>query len=167
KSFVAVRLVSGESAVPRLNFVGATAYPAGAGTEAVACVHSTGLTKAENVRVEVAARSMSFVDMLTGKGTLGEKVYEGDVPGKIVALAAPLANAPEQFTVTAKLYQNGKLIDSVEVPYGCERGSCGGIVGFQILITQSIIVLFLIFGAAKILRVKKQVSPPAAMPPKV
>ncbi|HEX5774384.1 MAG TPA: hypothetical protein VFY28_00260, partial [Candidatus Paceibacterota bacterium] len=49
-SLVGIRFVRGDVNEPRLNFVGASAYPAGEGAAAFACLHSTGTGPAENVR---------------------------------------------------------------------------------------------------------------------
>jgi hypothetical protein len=99
------------------------AYPGETGTPVFACIHSTGMSEAENVRLELTATSNNILDFLMGKGTLAKESYEGPAPGSIVAFTAPLSRASESYTVRAKLYQNDVLIDDVSVPYECSTFS--------------------------------------------
>lgn len=146
KSVQAVRYVNSNVYTPRINFVGATSYPAKKGDTVFGCVHSTGSAKAPNARVEVVALSNSFLDKLIGRSVLAEKSYEGTIPGQIRALAVPLTRDSDSFTVRTRLYQDGKLVDEVSVPYTCAVSEKGcsttpwivativGIIGLAVLL---------------------------------
>jgi hypothetical protein len=115
-SLVGIRFVRGDVNEPRLNFVGATAYPAGEGGAAFACLHSTGTGPAENVKLELIAKKSSFLGI---GGTIAKQTYEGPAAGEIRALLAPFTGVANSFTVTARLSQNGKLLEEVTTTYDC------------------------------------------------
>lgn len=115
-SLVGIRFVRGDVNEPRLNFVGATAYPAGEGGSVFACMHSTGTGPAENVKLELIAKKASFFGF---GGTIAKSTYEGPASGDIRALVAPFTGTAKSFSVTARLSQNGKLVDEVTTTYNC------------------------------------------------
>lgn len=146
KSFIAARFVSGQYAEPRINFVGVSKYPA-SGATFFTCVHSTGRTQANNVRVEMSARPLNPLAALIPGSTFAEKTYEGTVQGAISALTVPIEKAPGSFLLSAKIYQDGNLVDQVEVPYTCDQlgGECDDDTMAPIAIA-GVIVLILILG---------------------
>lgn len=116
-SLVGIRFVRGDVNEPRLNFVGVTGYPAGAGSAAVACVHSAGTSSAENTELEIVATRPSLFGI---GGTIARESYQGPATGDIRALVAPFTAAAGSFSVTARLFQNGALVDQVTEDYNCK-----------------------------------------------
>lgn len=145
-SFQSIRFINTALNTPRINFVGAAGYPGSEGDTAFACFHSTGTANAENVRVELTASSNSLIDLVLGRSTRATKTYEGRAPGNIYAVTAPLSRGSDAFTVSAKVYQDGKLIDQVSVPYTCAESSRGCPIPYA-AITGGILVLILIGGS--------------------
>jgi hypothetical protein len=165
KSFVSVRFITDEVNDPRLNFVGTNKYPADSSTDAFACFHATGMAPAENVKVTMVARSNSFFDMLLGKAVLAEKSFEGTAPGNLVAVSSPFSRSSDSYTVTAKLYQDGKLVDTVAVPYckdGCSSREGPGVTS---IIVQVIVFVLMTMGIMALLNHKKQAMPPTKQAP--
>lgn len=105
----------------RFSFFGATASSTRShALTAFACVHSTGHEPSQNVTVEVSATPLDPVSWLMHLGSLGHVTYKGAVSTQLSAVSIPLASAPGNFRLTAKLYQNGKLLDSVSSTYSCQ-----------------------------------------------
>ena len=154
-SFQSIRFINTGLNTPRINFVGATEYPGKGGDTAFACFHSTGTTNAEKVRVELTASSNSFLDTILGRGMLATKSYEGKAPGNIYAITAPLSRGSDSFTVRARIFQDGKLIDDISVPYTCSE-SAGGCPPPYLAIAAGIIIIALIVLAFLRFRNKKQ-----------
>ena len=159
KSFQSIRFVNYDANTARLNFVGATGYPAKEGDTAFACVHSGGIAPVENAKVELEARSTSILDFLIGRGTLAKKSYEGTVLGSIQALAAPLSHGADSVVVEAKLYQDGKLADKVENRYDCSLAEGPCLDGWaKDLIALAVLVLIVLLG--RYLYLKRRGSEP-------
>ncbi len=159
KSFIAARFVSGQFAEPRINYVGVSKYPA-TGATFFTCVHSSGRTQAEKVRVEMSARPLNAFAALMPGSTFAEKTYEGTVQGAISALTVPIEKAPGSFMLSAKIYQNGNLIDQVEVPYACEQlgTNCDDDNGI-VVIGGSIIAGIVIIGVLWLLLGRRKKDP--------
>ena len=155
KSFVAIRFVTDQAATPRINFVGVSEFPVVEGTTAFACIHSTGMSEAKDVRLELTATSNSILDIVLGKWTLAKRVYEGVAPGAQVALPTALSGASDSFTVRARLYQGGVLVDDVSVPYCTPLQSSCSTTNTIWYVLGGIVILLIIIGAVALMR-KKQ-----------
>ena len=164
-SLAGIRFVRGDVNEPRLNFVGATGYPAGTQAAAVACIHSTGTAPAENTKLELIATRPS----LFGWGaTIAEKTYEGPAAGDIRALVAPFTAAADSFSITARLFQNGALVDQVTENYNCEDispDSCPKRSAAFIPLAAGAGALVLIIIAAFVIIRRRNSAAPAPMPP--
>jgi len=143
ESIIGVRFGRVDVAEPRFNFVtGTPATEAGPGS-VVACIHSTGPTQVLDGRVTLTAyRNGPLWSLLStvGLGKLAEASYEGPIPGAVYAFAAPLSAAASSYTVTAKLYQEGVLVDEVRVPY-CEDGSCSATLTYIVPVLIALLLL--------------------------
>ncbi len=118
KSIIGVRYARVGVNEPRFNFVGVSAYPAQKGNgEAIACIHSTGVNGAENSKITITAKTNEFISFLSS--TIAHSTWSGDITGGMVALVAPFTKASKSFTLTAKLYQHGTLVDTITLPYSC------------------------------------------------
>ena len=159
KSFISIRFVIDSVTEPRLNFVGVSGYPTGEDTAVFACAHSTGMAPAENVRVEVAAYSDNLFERLIDGGAFAKSSYEGTMPGAISAVVAKTAKERSSFKVEAKLYQDGKLLDEVTVPYSCKELGVPCEKDWLMLLIAALVIVLLIFGARKLLHPKKIVTP--------
>lgn len=128
----------------RFSFLGATASST-RGLVAFACVHSSGHEPSQNVKVEVSATPLDPVSWLLHLGSLGHRTYKGAVSTQLSAVSVPLASAPGSFKLTAKLYQNGKLLDSVSSTYSCQDfHSCSSSTATDIaLLVVGILVIIL------------------------
>ena len=128
KSIVTLRYVASSpktNDTARIAFVGATEYPAKKDTTVFACMHSSGAKPSENVKLEVTATPHDLLARLLSLGNIGHKTYSGKAPGEIAALAMPLTKPSNDFSVTATLYQDGKMIDTVTSNYYCKDfGTC-------------------------------------------
>jgi hypothetical protein len=116
-SFVNIRFVKDGVGIPRLNFVGSDN-----GT-AFACVHSMENTPADNSKLILnitKSGPLGTLLSLIGLGSLGGATYSGTIPGAIYALTAPIAKTSGAYQVTAKIYQNNVLLDSVTEHYGTQ-----------------------------------------------
>jgi hypothetical protein len=116
-SYINVRFTKRGINIPRFNFVGADN-----GT-IFACVHSMGTGDAANGKIEISVRSTDLIGhMLSwiGLDTIASSTYSGIIPGSIYALGTPLKTHATTFEITAKLYQNNTLLDTVEIPYGSD-----------------------------------------------
>jgi hypothetical protein len=125
-SYINVRFVKDGVNVPRLNDVGVNQYPGTEGTTAFACFHSTGSGTATAGKVVLTAKKTGWNPLNLFAAPLASATYEGDIPGQIYALATPMKDAASSFEVTAEIYQDGKLLDKVTVPYDCQAlgGEC-------------------------------------------
>ena len=104
--------------LPRLAFVGAMATSSE--VKAFTCVHSTGHQASDNVRVVLTASPLDPVSWLLHLSSIGQRIYTGKVPTQLSAISVPLSGASGDFKVTAKLYQQGRLVDSVTSRYSCQ-----------------------------------------------
>lgn len=154
-SFQSIRFVNTGLNLPRLNFVGSNAYPGEKDSTVFACFHSSGTANAENVRVELTAASNNLLDTLTGRGTLAQKSYEGVAPGNIYAITAPLSRASDSYTVHAKIFKDGELIDEVSVPYTCNESEEGCPPPYALIVAVALLVLLGI-GAGLYFKNKKR-----------
>ena len=116
-SVIGMRFARSDVNEPRFNFVGISA------NTAVACIHSSGTKDATDGKVTLTVTSNTWYAPLLkilGMDTLASKTYEGIIPGSISALTAPLTKTASSYRITADLYQNGKHLDSVSIPYSCK-----------------------------------------------
>ncbi len=145
QSLIAARFV--RSGVPEARFsdVGVSAYPLGGGGKAFACFHSTSAALASSVSVNVSVRAPG---LLFGNRLVASSSYAGVAPGALTALAVPVAGAFSSFTVTASLYQDGKLIDKVTVPYDCKTlgGTCENSSLVPIAAVAAALLLIIVLG---------------------
>jgi len=168
-SIVGIRFVRGDVNEPRLNFVGASAYPAGEGASAFACVHSTGTAPADGGRLELVATRSSFCVL---GSVIAKNTFEGSFSGEIMALTAPFTKAADSFSVTAKLFQGGALVDEVTVSYSCEdlgADSCPHPLVSTVPLIAGIAALIVIIAAAAFIIIRRRaaaaarpVPPPSA-----
>ncbi|MGE5540710.1 MAG: hypothetical protein ACM3TU_00265 [Bacillota bacterium] len=169
-SLAGIRFVRGDVNEPRLNYVGVTGYPAGKGISAFACVHSTGPGTAENTKLELVATRPSFFGI---GGTLAKKTYQGPAAGDIRALVVPFSGSADSFAVTARLFQNGVLVDQVTENYSCadlSPDSCAKrtIPLVPLAIGLGAFVIIVIVAAFIIIRRKKApATPVTTVPPTV
>jgi hypothetical protein len=127
KSYIGFRYsLAKPSPEPRLAYVGTTGYPGTSQGKAFACFNSTSNSLAANTRVELSAHDLDILGLIPWFGNLGSKVYTGDIPGDVSAISLPLKHSSGDFSVTASLYQNGKVIDTVTSTYSCKvlGGNC-------------------------------------------
>ncbi len=122
KSIVGFRFVRfGGSYEARLSSVDVTGYPLGGVNKAFVCFHSTGYGVADDARVDVSVKALlPVIGDAFSFLPLGHTSYSGSIPGNLVAITVPLTQRSDSFEVVAKLYQHGKLVDQVTVPYTCE-----------------------------------------------
>jgi hypothetical protein len=115
-SIIGVRFVRPDVSEPRFNFVAID------GSTAVACIHSTAYTSAEDSDVTLTVTSdvwYASVLRLFGLGTLAHASYSGAIPGDIYALTAPIEKTAASYTIHASLSQKGKRVDMVDLSYTC------------------------------------------------
>lgn len=155
RSIQAIRFLNSDVQTPRINFVGADAFPGEKDSTAFVCVHSTGTKDSQNVRVELTATSNSILDLITFRSALAKKTYEGPVHGSINALTAPFAHASDAFTVRAKVYQGDALVDDVSVVYSCSASAEGCA---QPMLLIGIALLIVILGGGWLYTKRKKVS---------
>jgi hypothetical protein len=113
--------------LPRLGFLGVTQYPAEKEkTEAFVCVHSTGSHAAKNAKVVLTVKELKQEN----KGLMGlvssdkediisRREYTGPIPGRMSALALPFGEGSNNFSVTAELFNDDVLLDTVTIDYPC------------------------------------------------
>lgn len=165
-SFQSIRFINKGLNLPRLNFVGSDAYPGEKDGTVFACFHSSGTANADNVRVELTATSNNLLDTLIGRGTLSQKSYEGVAPGNIYAITAPLSRASDSYTVHAKIFKDGALIDEVSVPFTCNESGKGCPFPYALVIVVAVLVLLGI-GAGFYFKNKKRPIAEASSAPTV
>lgn len=152
KSLLTTRYVlskDGGADLPRIAFMGVTAYPAVQGqTKAFVCFHSTGAKPTTNVTVKLSVRPLDPLSWLMHLGSFGSQTFSGSIPTRISAISIPLSAASGNFAVTASIYQNGKRIDQVTTTYGCQDfgGRCPlvswwmvGVVAFLIVLSGGVV----------------------------
>lgn len=115
-----VRFVREGIANTRINFPGVMNYPLQAGEEQTvfACFHSTGgMNIVDNGRVE-----LTLTDDNTGR-VIHTREYTGPISGNMMATADTFV--PEytydNFTLTARLFQNSDLQEEVSYTYRCDE----------------------------------------------
>lgn len=167
KSVAAFRIGRSGITTPRLNFVGATAYPATTANSAYACFQNEGVALSPNTKVTVTATRYGVLSLL---GPIASATYTGSSAGQpFYAIKAPFHTAASSYIVTAQVYQSGKLIDSVSVPYFCKTlgGSCSIFdTWWPLIILIGVIVIILVIWY--IVRSRRTVStlpPPTNLPP--
>lgn len=159
KSVIGVRYLASITNDSRFNFVGTSAFPAEAGKgAAVACIHAPGSGPAENSEVEITATTNEAFPFLSR--TIAHASWRGALPQDIYALAAPYTGSADSFTVTASLYQNGSLVDTVSLPYNCtDLGVPCGLsysdLFIRALVAISIIIL-IVLGALLAIRIRRK-----------
>ena len=120
RSIIGVRFVRNGVNLPRLEFAGVNRYPVATSSTAFACMHAT----SDDQHTPVADGKLTisvFAPGLFGTTTIAQKSYEGPIPADMLALTVPFRTKASTFTVIADLFQNGKIVDSVAVPYRCEE----------------------------------------------
>ena len=144
---------------PRLAYVGTNGYPGTTSTKAFVCINSTGQNTASNSRVELSAHALGILGFIPWFNSLGSKVYTGSIPTQLSAISLPLTKASSDFSVTAALYQNGKLIDTVTSMYSCKvlGGNCStwpqwGLAGVVVLFVLLIVIIVIVL----VVRMKKK-----------
>lgn len=133
---------------------------------AFACAHSTGHEPSQNVEVEVSATPLDPVSWLIHLGSLGHVAYKGPMSTQLSAVSVPLASAPGSFKLTAKLYQNGKLLDSVSSTYSCQDfHSCSSttVQNIVMLVLGILIIILCVY----LLRRRKPRGPVSLIHPNV
>lgn len=112
--------------LPRLGFLGVTGYPAEKEkTKAFVCIHSTGASNVKTAKVVLTVKSLPQASSGLGKFLSGEakemmrREYTGVIPGRMSALALPFSDSMNSFSVTAELYNDDKLLDTVTIDYPC------------------------------------------------
>ncbi len=159
KSVIGVRYVASNANDPRFNFVGISAYPAEAGKGvAFACIHTPGVGPAENSEIDITATTDEAFPFLSR--VIAHAVWKGDIPQSIFALAAPFTGSADSFTLTASLYQNGNLVDTVSLPYTCTElgvpcGASDSTLFLRALAALSTIAV-IVFGALLVLRIRRK-----------
>lgn len=157
KSIAAFRIGRSGITTPRLNFVGATAYPAAPGGDAYACFQNEGIGTSPNTKVVVTATHMGVLSLL---GSIASASFTGPVISQpFYALKAPFKGKASSYVVTAQLYQDGKLLDTVSVPYSCNAlGTPCNIfeTWWPLVIVAALIALALIFW--QFMRPRRSVS---------
>lgn len=145
-SLIGVRFVRSDVQEPRFNFVTID------GATAVACIHSTGNAPAKDGAVTLSVTSnvwyAPFLRVLH-LGTLASASYQGDIPGDIYALTAPIKSSASGYVIHATLSQKGKTIDSFTETYSCtDLGKpCPNIIVTTLYqVFPLILVLLLIVG---------------------
>lgn len=162
KSILPMRYVltdEGSAVLPRIAFVGTTEFPSKKGeTKAFVCLHSTGTTNASNVEVTLTATPIGLIQKILHFGGIGTATYSGVAPGRVAALAVPLTASLDAFKVTAKISQNGALIDEVTSTFSCSelQDSCSkssyiyvAAAGASLLVLIAVIVGIVVFRRRK------------------
>jgi len=148
KSIIDVRYVHVQADTPwaRFNDVGVSTYPLQEGSVAYACFQGfSGSSEVfPNGKVEVEVRAPGFF----GSKVLGRGSYEGSIYQEFVALPVNISSAANEFTVSAKLFVNDKLVDTVNMAYTCRdltRDECKTSSGvFSTLVTIIALLLFIL-----------------------
>lgn len=164
RSVQSIRFINTALNLPRLNFVGSDAYPGKKDDTVFACFHSSGTANADGVKVELTATSNNLLDTLTGRGTLAQKSYEGIAPGNIYAVTAPLTRDSDSYTVHAKIFKDGKIIDEVSVPYTCNESGKGCPFPYALVVAIALLVLLCIGGGLYLKNKKRVVEPASSVP---
>jgi hypothetical protein len=165
KSIIDIRFNRADVFEPRLNDVGVTAYPLSQGTLAYACFHSSGAGEAAGVQVDLSVTAPGLFGSLF-PSTIAQKTYQGIAPGRLVALAVPMSAAATSFVVHATISQNGKQLDSVDIPYSCSDlgAPCQSPlipVASALAVIVALILLYLFFVRGK----HSTMPPPPQIPP--
>ena len=157
-SFLTVRYVDTNADtvdLPRLAFLGASAYPGVEGESRLfACLHSTGSKPTDHVRVEISSEPLGFLARILSGGTVGQTTWEGTVPGDVSAVSVPMSYSSNNFTVTAKLYLGDVLIDEVTAKYTCDvlPHGCGWFSSMHRLLLAALLLICIGLMALYILR---------------
>jgi len=147
RSVIGVRFSRDGVNTPRLEFAGVNQYPAATSSTAFACMHAT--NDDPNTPVTNGKLTLSvFAPGFFGTTTLAQKSYEGVITGDMLALAVPFTAQAKTFTVIADLFQDGKIVDSVSVPYRCEdlQDACPSAPGAGLLVLWAMTGLVAIGG---------------------
>ena len=151
KSVIGVRFVRDGVAKPRLAFVGVNQYPLTSEnaqvvktSNAFVCVHSTSNEDVQNGSLMLSAFSHGWF----GTTTLATKTYSGVIPTQMLALAFPLVNNTQSFTLQADLYKDGKLVESKSVQYNCEdlQNNCPRPISVPVVVTLAVALIALLYG---------------------
>lgn len=116
KSILNVRFNRADKSEIRLNFPSIQSYPLVAGQEATvfSCLHST-----SQPIVEGGKLVLTLTD--PAGSVINTYTYEGGITGAMMGVKSTFV--PEQditdFTLTASLYQNDKIVEEVKVDYKC------------------------------------------------
>lgn len=117
KSVIGVRVVRDGVNKLRINFPSAALYPLQGGQENTifSCFHNTGTDIVKDARLDLR--------LIDGKGKEIEAFsYTGVVGGNMLAYAKKFVpeKSYQTFTLEAKLYQSGELVDETTVHYDCK-----------------------------------------------
>lgn len=116
-SFLNIRFLRNNVDVPRINFPSIFQYPLVAGEEAsvFSCVHNAGLANiVENTRMELTLRD--------ARGNIiHEYTYQGAISGAMMGLVDTFTprRTYTNFSLTASLFANDRLVEEVEIFYDC------------------------------------------------
>lgn len=118
KSILNVRVVHQGNDKIRLNFPALTSYPLKANQSATmfSCLHNSGQS------ASVAGSKLELTLKDEDGDIIDQNTYEGAVTGAMMAVKKDFTPKKDyaNFTLSAKLYQNGKLVDSSDMKYDCK-----------------------------------------------
>lgn len=133
-SFVTTRVVREETDALRIVFPAITAFPLQEGVPATlfACLTNTRESQGR-IDLELFDESGALIESYS---------YDGDVGSDLVGVAKQFTpqQSYDRFTLVARLYHGGEMIDSVTIPYDCTsldplvcRESTAGVLGLGTL----------------------------------
>ncbi len=147
KSVLGIRFVRDGVNRTRINFPSVTSFPIQKGVENTlfSCVHGMGTDP-------VVPDGKLTLTLTNGSKTIHSYEYKGDVTGSMMGVKdafVPKGNY-DNFTLEARLFKGGELVDSVDMKYDCKSidpSSCYPVSWFKIIgeVLLGLILIFLLF----------------------
>lgn len=140
-----------------ISYVAASHAPFTAGEDAAfACIAGHGVTL-PTVQLILSVTPSGILSLV---GPIASASYNGLAPAVPGALIAKASGSASSFIVTAKLYQNGQLLETVSVPYQCGAGiPCNYTPEIALFVALVIIVALIYFIYASYRRRKNHLAP--------
>jgi hypothetical protein len=119
KSYIGIRFVRDNVDRTRINFPGVTTFPLVGGEETTmfSCLHNSGSYS----MVKGGSLDLSITDR-NGK-VIHEYRYDGDITGDMMGVVSKFVPGKtyDYFTLSARLFQDGKFVDEANLVYDCKQ----------------------------------------------
>jgi len=145
KSILDIRYVNQDAQQTRINFPAVTAFPLKKGaTETVfSCLHNSG-------SADMVGNNKFVMDLLDQNGKpIHSYTYTGDISGAMMGVKDEFVPNKDydKFSLVAKLYTDGKLVDSAEMKYDCSLinpAKCSQVSASSGNTLRSMLIIFII-----------------------